>query len=116
MNRLPITEKEFQEFVIDLARRTGWLIHHDLPARAPSGALITNVQGHKGFPDLVLAHPTRGVLFVELKARQGRLSPEQVQWIDTINAGLVARDPYAAVWRPEDQPRVIRALTDGERP
>jgi hypothetical protein len=47
-----MTENELKEIVISVARRYGWLIHHDLPAQNTRGRWLTNVQGDAGFPDL----------------------------------------------------------------
>ena len=46
-----MTEAEFKNQVIELAKRYGWMIHHDLPAIRPNGSWATNTQGHAGFPD-----------------------------------------------------------------
>jgi VRR-NUC domain len=48
-----------------------------------------------GFPDLVCVGP-RGVLFRELKRQQGKVSPEQREWLDA----LTVAGQNAAVWRP----------------
>lgn len=83
-------EKQFQEQVIILARFLGWeLIYHTHRSdRSPAG-----------FPDLVLVHPgQRRVIWRELKATKGRLSPAQRIWLDGL--GIAGQD--AAVWRPTD--------------
>lgn len=99
LENLPnVTEASFQSAVIDLARRTGWKVMHTRPALNRSGRWSTPLQGDSGFPDLVLAHASRGVLFVELKTNRGRVSPEQSEWLNTLtDAGATA-----VVWRPCD--------------
>lgn len=84
------TESEFQSAVITLAKTLGFqLTYHTHDSR----------RSNPGFPDLVLVNAARGcVLFVELKAQQGRVSAEQEQWIN----GLRAAGQFAEVWRPSD--------------
>jgi hypothetical protein len=56
----------------------------------------TTYAGDRGFPDLMMVHPTRGGLFVELKTDLGKVTPEQQQWLDTLReAGF-----EAYCWRP----------------
>lgn len=82
-----MTEAEFQSQVIHLARLHGWLVHHSRPAQNRSGAWSTPITGDAGFPDLVLAHPDRGVVFLELKSDAGRASDKQRTWLRTLQAG-----------------------------
>lgn len=102
-----VTEAEFQSAVIDLAHVHGWRVAHFRPAQTQSGRWLTPVAADgKGFPDLVLAHPKRGVLFRELKTDDGRLSKWQRQWLyDLRQAGA-----DAAVWRPCDWPTIEQVL------
>ena len=83
---LKMSEKQFQKAVIDLAKWTGWLAYHTYDSR----------RSEPGFPDLVLVHPTRGVLFRELKTMKGRVSAHQRKWLDKL--ALAGAD--VAVWRP----------------
>ncbi|SDG95856.1 VRR-NUC domain-containing protein [Klenkia brasiliensis] len=83
-----MTEAQFQQAVVDLARRRGWLAFHTHDSRRGLGA---------GFPDLVLVHEATGeLLFVELKTTSGRVSQVQQQWLDALQRG--GHD--ARVWRP----------------
>ena len=92
-----MTEAEFQQAVIDLARMTGWLVFHDHDSR----------RNTPGFPDLVLAHPKRGVIFAELKSATGRLRPEQSRWLEVL--ALAGCETY--VWRPADMQAITERLT-----
>lgn len=98
-----MTESEFQSKVVDMARWLGWMVYH--PERAQiKGAWLT--PGSHGFPDLVLVHPRRGVIFVELKTEVGRVSEEQMRWLHALSdAGA-----EAYVWRPGDWNRIIKRL------
>jgi hypothetical protein len=57
---LKMSESEFKDMVISIAKRYGWLVHHDLPAQNTRGRWMTNVQGDVGFPDLFMVHPFQG--------------------------------------------------------
>ena len=47
---LKMSEADFKDVVISVAKRYGWLVHHDLPAMNRRGAWATHVQGNTGFP------------------------------------------------------------------
>lgn len=109
----PTTESELLAACLDLAILRKWAVVHFRPARTADG-WRTALQGHKGFPDLVLARD--GVtLFRELKGSRGRVQAEQLDWarqIDpywkehayTLDARI--RIPFD-VWRPADWDVVI---------
>lgn len=97
MTGVPIRESDWQRTVLDLAEIGGWRAHHALPATR-NGRIATHQLGAPGFPDLVLVHPWRGLLFLELKSERGRVSEAQDAWItDLAAAGADVR-----VWRPSD--------------
>jgi hypothetical protein len=76
-----MTEKAFQQAIIDLAHACGWRAYHthDSHKSAP------------GFPDLVLVKPGRHVLFWEVKTERGKVSAAQQTWIDDLrNSGQIA--------------------------
>jgi len=61
-----------------------------------------------GYPDVTVCGP-RGVLFRELKAERGRLSPDQRVWLERLREA----GGDAAVWRPVDWPtRVLAELAN----
>jgi len=62
-----INERQFQAAIIELAKWNGWKVFHPLPAQNARGGWRTAQAGDIGFPDLVLVHPERGVIFAELK-------------------------------------------------
>jgi hypothetical protein len=59
---LKMSETDFKDMVISVAKRYGWLVHHDLPSMNRRGAWATHVQGDTGFPDLFMVHPFQGGL------------------------------------------------------
>lgn len=101
------TEAQFQAAVIECAHWAGWLVHHTRPSRTASGGWATAVQGNVGFPDLVLSHPTRGTVFVELKTVVGRVTKYQQDWLDTLRQS----GAEAHLWRPTDWPAIRERLT-----
>jgi hypothetical protein len=100
------SEAEFQAQVVQLAATFGWMVQHSRPAKV-GDRWMTAITGDVGFPDLVLAHRTKGVVFAELKAETGRLRPEQIKWRDTIKA---AGGEYH-LWRPDDLMYVMKRLS-----
>jgi len=92
-----ITERALKDACIDLAKAHGWLVFHALPSINVRGRWATHFQGHAGFPDLVLCHPTGDLLVVELKSEIGRQTPGQKAWLACLEAASVEVD----LWRPE---------------
>jgi len=96
-----MTEAELQAAIIDAAHYAGWVVHHCRAARVGtpgSERWVTPIAGDVGFPDLVLVHPSRGVLWIELKSARGKVSPAQQGWLDVLDAA----GQSAGVWRPVD--------------
>ena len=100
-----MNEAQWQAQVVQLAQTFGWLVQHTRPAKV-GDKWVTPITGNVGFPDLVLAHPERGVLFAELKAERGRLSAGQVEWLTVLKAG--GAECY--LWRPDDLTAVLKRL------
>jgi hypothetical protein len=111
---LEITEKQFQQGIVDLAQRTGWMVFHPYDMR----------RSREGYPDLTMAHEGRGLLvFAELKRESDRaqLSDHQYHWLRVL--GEVARktnqEAYytrmvVALWRPSDWQEIEKLLTEGK--
>lgn len=106
-----ISERAFQNAVIEIARWGAWQVFHARAAQLPSGRWATPTQGDIGFPDLVLAKrgPKGGIIFAELKTAIGRTSDAQETWLDVLrHAGA---EVY--VWRPRDIQTIRQRLTEG---
>jgi hypothetical protein len=90
-----ISEAAFLQQVKSLAYMYGWAFHHPVPTQTAKGRWLTS--GSTGFPDIVLAHRTRGVIFAELKTIKGKTTSAQDDWLERIN-------PHAEcyLWRPTD--------------
>ena len=108
----PITEAQFQQQVIQLAKLRGWLVHHTRPARMKVQGVETYrtpIAGHAGFPDLVLARRGR-VIYAELKAQGGQLREDQIRWRDAMCPP--ERQAFCGwfLWRPSDWAQIERVL------
>lgn len=65
----------------------------------------------KGFPDYVLLLPGK-ILFLELKRkRSGRISPEQKQWLERLNATGSAAIVASVAYGFEDAKKQIEELS-----
>ncbi len=102
-------EIEFEQALVDLAHTFGWHVAGFRPARTSKGWRTPVKYDGKGFPDLTLAHPEHGVVFAELKADRGRLSPEQAVW----HAVLKAAGARVFIWYPSDANEIAALLSGG---
>jgi hypothetical protein len=82
-----LTEKAWQNQIIELATFCGWVHYHTYDSRRSAA----------GWPDLVLCRPPQ-LIFVELKTAKGRVTRAQAEW----QAWLVACGQEFYVWRPSD--------------
>jgi len=105
-HRLPLSERDFQEQIIQLAKLHGWMVHAERSARTKDG-WRTAIQGDPGFPDLVLAREGV-VIYAELKSEKGKVAAGQQAWRWALGAGRLKANVY--VWRPSDWAQIERAL------
>jgi len=91
---LPLSEKAWQDQVIQLAQMYGWRVYHPFDSR----------RSVPGYPDLTLVNKT--LVMAELKTDRGRLSPEQREWLEALDAAGVETH----VWRPRDVDAVVARL------
>ncbi len=82
----------------------GWLFAHHPDSR--------KLHGDPGLPDYVAVNKSGVVQFIEAKTRSGKVSKDQVAWIDRLdrNEGNV----YAAIVRPAELGNVCRMLVAGQ--
>jgi hypothetical protein len=101
-----VTETEFQKQVTDLAEILGWSWVHFRPAQTSKG-WRTPVSGPlgKGWVDLVLVKGRR-LIFAELKADKGKLTPEQERVLNVL--GGAGHETH--VWFPVDFDKIVRTL------
>lgn len=94
-----MTEKAFQEAVVQVALLNRWWVHHHHDAR----------RSEPGWPDLVLLRA--GVaIFAELKREDGKVTAEQGHVLELLEAAGCE----AVVWRPSMLDQIIARLS--ERP
>jgi len=89
-----VTERQLLDAIRDACRWGGLLTFHAYDSR----------RSEPGFPDLVVVGP-HGVLWRELKSSRGRLTPEQVRWLDRLTEAGADAD----VWRPDAWPTRVMA-------
>lgn len=90
-----LSEKAWQQLVIDCARVHGWWVHHHYDSR----------RSEAGWPDLVLLRDGEAI-FVELKREDGKVAAAQAFVLDLLeSAGCEAH-----VWRPSDEPAAFARL------
>lgn len=93
-------ERELQANVQELCTWLGLRFFHVHDSR----------RSQPGFPDLVIVGAGR-VIFRELKAKGGRISPEQRDWIKDLNdAGADVRVWYVADWQAGTIRKELTAL------
>jgi len=91
-----LSEKAFQQQIVDLARLNAWAVFHPYDSR----------RSEPGFPDLICV---RGaiLLAIECKSETGRIRPEQQVWIDKLKRVKIV---VADVVRPSDMDGIARVL------
>lgn len=95
-----ISEKAFQQTIIDLAVTYGWGVYHTFDAR----------KSQPGFPDLVLVRGDR-LLFAEVKREHGRLRIDQEAWAKALGRVAFANPTVEShLWRPSDWPAIEDTL------
>lgn len=104
-----MTEAQLQTKVITLAMHRGWRVHHGRPARTATG-WATAMQGHVGFPDLILARAGH-IIAVELKREGEDPTADQLTWLVELGFAEYREDRTVAVWRPSDWPAIEATLT-----
>jgi hypothetical protein len=88
----PLRESDMLESLREAAKLGGWAFYHTWFSK----------RSGRGFPDLVLVHPSRGIIFAELKTARGRVRPEQAAWLDALRAAASSnRAVWVCLWRPE---------------
>lgn len=104
-----ISEAAYQTWIEHTATGLGWALQFHVRRSQVKGRWVTNTSS-PGVPDLWLCHPGHGALLVlEVKAERGAPSPEQLQWIASLQRVPGVR---AYVVRPSQAPKVVGLLAD----
>jgi hypothetical protein len=106
----PIPEASVASVVEDLLTVGGWAWLHQRPARRAGEGWAAPVSGNasKGWPDYFACRGGEAVA-IEAKGSRGRLSPEQGEWLDRLNA-VPGIDAY--IVGPSDLEWLERRLLD----
>ena len=98
-----MTEKSWQDTVLDGLRLHGWVVFHD---RVP-------LRSEPGFPDLTCVNVAqRRVIWLELKTERGRLTEAQRAWGELLqDAG---QEWYC--WRPSSWASAERVMRGASEP
>jgi hypothetical protein len=104
MARAPrcLTEQQFMQQVVDLARLGGWRVYHPW----------VSLRSAPGYPDLTLAKAGEPLLFCELKTDTGTLTAAQADWIALLRQ-VQGCEVY--VWTPEQWPAIEARLLRGRQ-
>ena len=81
------SERELQRTIADLADLGRWRWFHDADARL----------NRAGLPDIIAVRAPR-LVFMELKREEGRLRPEQEEWLAELGR---CTSVEAFLWRPD---------------
>lgn len=114
-----MTEREFQDAVVDVAHTFGWRVFHARAAGTNKGWRTPIAYDGRGFPDLVMVHRNGRIIFAELKREAGSTTSEdQKAWGDTLAHcadRLVAPGNHVLyrLWRPRDGNEVVELLSFG---
>lgn len=92
-----MTEKQFQQQVMDLAKMYGWEVYHTWKS----------IHSPAGYPDLCMVKPGR-LLYAELKTETGKITQAQQKWIDLLSASGKCE---VYVWRPSGWTEIQEILT-----
>ena len=93
-----VSEKAFNQAVVDTARRWGWLVYHSWNSQHSAA----------GWPDLAMVRDGRLIL-AELKIGQRKVRPDQEEWLDALRR--VGPPVEVKVWRwPDSWDDIIRTL------
>jgi len=95
---LKVTERDLREQIRDACKLFGWLMYFSW----------SSLHSPRGFPDLVLVHPEKKrIIYSELKAEKGKLTPYQELWIEALRAC----DQEVYIWRPHDIDEIVGILS-----
>ena len=101
-----VSEAGFQAAIMDMAAWCGWRRFHPRAVRTADARHLTAFAGESGFPDLVLVHRDRGVIFAELKSERGKTTPGQRQWLNALEDA----NAETYLWRPQDFDFIVDRL------
>ena len=111
-----MTEDDFSDAIVDLARTFGWLAVAVRPCRSNKGWRTAWRYDGKGFPDLTLVNAERSlVVLAELKIPPNKLSLEQETWRTELEILESNGDGYVRyfIWTPADADAIASLVSNG---
>lgn len=94
-----LSEAQWSGVVRDVARATGYTLRYHT---------FSSKRSTHGFPDWVFCRPRDGrLIFAELKTEGGKVSNDQLLWLE----GLRACGVEAYVWRPSQYDEIASVLS-----
>ena len=112
-----ISEADWQDKVVEVARHSGWVVSHFGAAQTEHGWVTPVRYDGKGFPDCLFINTARWLmLFIEFKTDKGYLSDEQLSWANWIEAIEEAAPDVVKyyLWRPAAESEIIEYLINGD--
>ena len=99
------SESELQQAILQLAEAHNWKAYHVVNVKR-------NIRNRSsiGFPDIVLAHATRGIIFAELKSKTGKVSADQEEWISVLHNAALVRPAESYLWRSDNWKEIERRI------
>lgn len=91
------SEDAFQDLVVEVMERSGFLVWHDHDSR----------RNEAGLPDLIAVRDDR-VLFIELKTERGTMRQWQEVWGYLLSH--VGGNTEYFVWRPSDWSEILEVI------
>jgi len=102
---LTVSERMFQDAVMQLAATCGWDCHHIRPAKYGT---TWKTDGLAGMPDLILIGKRgQGIMWAELKTDKGKLTEVQEARI----VQLISNGEEVHIWRPRDLEKIKERLS-----
>ena len=98
---LAISEKRFQDAVVQLAQILHFRVYHTYDSRRST----------PGYPDLTLVREGR-LIFAELKSEKGKMSKAQKEW--EYDLRQTCAEYYE--WRPSDWEAIVEVLQNAPIP
>lgn len=107
MTSIPVSEREFQRTVINLAKARGWKVAHfgaSVKVVGKDRRFVGDVDS-AGFPDLILCRG-KELIFAELKINNGKVRPNQKEWLDSLRE----TGATTLVWMPRHWEEIEETL------
>ena len=103
-----ISESDFLDQVLQLAKIHGWRTAHFRPAKTVDGWRTAVSGDGKGFPDILLVRGKQ-IIVAELKVGRNQLTGDQVLWLQAFEMAAVP----AYKWTPDDWGEIEEVLQNG---